>query len=1104
MNILRLPLATMLVGLTIAAEPVDPNLVRHYVFTGQTPGVPVPDRVGGQAATYQSVPTAGNQNDGLGVAEGHVPGTRTIRLDQGCYAGPPVDPPNRAFTVMLWYRNHGQGGQRGNGDANGTLIATGNGWWDGWRLTTSHPSGRLHFDIGRPQPDHAVGIQSGSIGPGWHHATATWDGRMMRLYIDGEAAAAGSWDGVYTPPPGGTMRIGYAGSGVGSALLDLDEVRIQHRALGPSEVFCEVHAPVPTPVRESLLALEAGTAGAAAALAAQAASPGLRRDLAAAVALRAGDALLAGGDGRAAVDAYLTALGGGGSFAATAQRRLIDQVQGGTDLTPATVDRIAAIPNLAAADRLALRLGRGHALASAGDLTGARAAYAALGGDPAAPVIWRSLAWTCAGRAAILAADWSQVEAAGAALAGLADAPAHHRAEAVAWQSALVRLRSGLPARDPLASRTAAPTWPKPGAVLFVAPEGADVAPGTRERPLASLIGARDAIRRLRHGGALPAGGVLVQIGSGRYPVRETALFDARDTGEPGAPIIYRGTPGTGQPLFDAGALLTGFAPVSDPAVRARLPATVREAVRQVALRPLGIDPGRFEPGGFSSGRGFRTHPQLELFCDGEALPLARWPHKGFARIAEASGPSEGGKQPALFTYEGDHPARWAAEPEVWLHGYWCWDWADSYEKAARIDPATRTITLAPPSSTYGVRQGQRFRAVNLLCEITSPGDWCIDSANGIVYLLPSADPSRARYEVSVLETPLLALDGASHIAFEHLRFEGGRADAVRITGGSTVLLAGCTMRRFAGNAVVVHGGTSHRLVGCDISSLGRGAVVLTGGDRATLAPGGHLVENCHIHQLARIDRTYAPGVLVGGVGNRIAHNLIHDNASSAMRVEGNDHLIELNEIRDVLRESDDQGGADMWGDPTFRGNVFRHNWWHDMGNGLGCGQAGIRLDDAISGTLILGNLFQRCAEGGFGAVQIHGGKDNLVEGNLFLDCRAAISLAPWGAERWASYLTRNSAMLARVSAWGERYPELTALTQAPDTNRSVGNLAIRCPTFVLRDHDGFEAIGNRILPAGPANLSDLAAKPPWRHPALAPIPLDEIGLYLDAYRTSY
>jgi hypothetical protein len=94
--------------------------------------------------------------------------------------------------------------------------------------------------------------------------------------------------------------------------------------------------------------------------------------------------------------------------------------------------------------------------------------------------------------------------------------------------------------------------------------------------------------------------------------------------------------------------------------------------------------------------------------------------------------------------------------------------------------------------------------------------------------------------------------------------------------------------------------------------------------------------------------------------------------------------------------------------------------------------------------------------------------------------------------------------MLARVSAWGERYPELTALTQAPDTNRSVGNLAIRCPTFVLRDHDGFEAIGNRILPAGPANLSDLAAKPPWRHPALAPIPLDEIGLYLDAYRTSY
>ena len=34
------------------------------------------------------------------------------------------------------------------------------------------------------------------------------------------------------------------------------------------------------------------------------------------------------------------------------------------------------------------------------------------------------------------------------------------------------------------------------------------------------------------------------------------------------------------------------------------------------------------------------------------------------------------------------------------------------------------------------------------------------------------------------------------------------------------------------------------------------------------------------------------------------------------MRIEGNDHLVELNVIRNVVQESDDQGGIDMFGNP--------------------------------------------------------------------------------------------------------------------------------------------------------------------------------------------
>ena len=91
-----------------------------------------------------------------------------------------------------------------------------------------------------------------------------------------------------------------------------------------------------------------------------------------------------------------------------------------------------------------------------------------------------------------------------------------------------------------------------------------------------------------------------------------------------------------------------------------------------------------------------------------------------------------------------------------------------------------------------------------------------------------------------------------------------------------------------------------------------------------------------------------------------------HDIQSSAIRVEGNNHLIEYNEVFSVVTESDDQGGIDIFGNPTFRGNIFRYNYWHHIGawretdEQPACGQCAIRLDDAISGTLIKGNIMER------------------------------------------------------------------------------------------------------------------------------------------------
>jgi hypothetical protein len=67
--------------------------------------------------------------------------------------------------------------------------------------------------------------------------------------------------------------------------------------------------------------------------------------------------------------------------------------------------------------------------------------------------------------------------------------------------------------------------------VVHVAPTGDDAADGSRAKPVASLIGARDAVRRLRAEGK--AGPVRVVVADGTYRVAEPLVLMPEDGGTP-------------------------------------------------------------------------------------------------------------------------------------------------------------------------------------------------------------------------------------------------------------------------------------------------------------------------------------------------------------------------------------------------------------------------------------------------------------------------------------------------------------------------------------------------------------------------------------------
>jgi len=197
------------------------------------------------------------------------------------------------------------------------------------------------------------------------------------------------------------------------------------------------------------------------------------------------------------------------------------------------------------------------------------------------------------------------------------------------------------------------------------------------------------------------------------------------------------------------------------------------------------------------------------------------------------------------------------------------------------------------------------------------------------ITLLDSVLPTKVpKYNIVSVPDSLVTMTGAGHVTLRGLTLEGVRGTAVKIERATQNKLVGCTLRNIGSWAVSISG-TNSGVVGCDISATGDGGIRISGGDRKTLAPAGLYAKNNHIHNWSRWNRMNRHGIAIDGVGNRAAHNLLHDSPHAATNFSGNDHVIEFNEIHNVCNEANDSGAIYAGRNWTMRGTVIRHNYLH-------------------------------------------------------------------------------------------------------------------------------------------------------------------------------
>ncbi len=535
---------------------------------------------------------------------------------------------------------------------------------------------------------------------------------------------------------------------------------------------------------------------------------------------------------------------------------------------------------------------------------------------------------------------------------------------------------------------------------------------------LPTLLQAQEAARSLLADGQP----VTIEIAGGDYYLESPLEMGTEDGGSQNAPVCWRGRDGETVRLL-SGVLLQDFHLVDDEQALQRLPESARGRVWQTDLGAAGVtDFGDPVAGG------------LELFFNSEPLTLARWPNEGFSRIAGLVGGdpvdvrgTKGDKKGNLYVRGTRHLA-WLQEADPWVHGYWFWDWADERHRVTRIDAEYGVLELAEPAHRYGYRTGQWFYAYNLLCELDTPGEWYLDRSSGILYLWPPADMDGAEIAVSVGERAI-CIDNSQHLTLQNLTFEYTRGDAVQIRDAEQVTLDDCTFRNLGGWGIDVSGGRNVCIQHCHIHGTGNGGIRLDGGDRPTLTPSDHTAQDNHIHEYGRVNRMYQPAVQISGVGQHVLHNHIHHAPHMAIQFAGNDHLIAHNDIHHVCQESNDAGAIYSGRDWTWRGTVIRHNLLWEITGFEDRGCVGVYLDDMLCGTQVTGNLFYRVTR----AAMIGGGRDVLVQDNLFVDCDPSIHVDA-RAMNWASYHVettmreRLEQMPITTPVWSERYPELLTI----------------------------------------------------------------------------
>jgi parallel beta-helix repeat protein len=559
---------------------------------------------------------------------------------------------------------------------------------------------------------------------------------------------------------------------------------------------------------------------------------------------------------------------------------------------------------------------------------------------------------------------------------------------------------------------------------IYVAVDGDDGHPGTKEQPLATLQQARE-LARERQAVDQPAP-IEVIVRGGIYYLDEPLVFTPEDSGSFIYPITYRAADNE-QVILRGGRVVTGWEKWQDGIFRAN-------------LKEQGLDKLRFHQLFYKSASSKKPTAKRQV--------LARHPNRdpqhprtgGYLYTREQA--DEGNRQ--LLYSEGDIPwEQWddISQAEI-VSAYGGWYFATT--PIWNVNREENSIDFRPIRRP--IEKMNRYLVQNVLDALDAPGEWFMDYKTGELYFYPPDGQIEAGQVIVPVMDHIIEMKGTipyphrylsityqgrledcprsdvpmepvSFITLKGFTIECARQDAIRMTGASHCKVVKCRITN-AGNVGVNIGGITSayeevgnprikpakgyatvgagaggqslwsndpgkncQVVGCDIWDIGCEGIVLLGSD--------NLAENNHIHDIGLYAKD-CPGINLLGERNTARKNTIHDLPRCAIFFKGMENVMEFNDIHHVVMETKDMGAIrSVHRNKYLGGDIIRHNRIIDVpGYGFMAGQLrpdtfmtyGVYLDDYTSNVKVQGNIIVNAGRSG---IMVHGGNNVLFENNI-------------------------------------------------------------------------------------------------------------------------